>query len=827
MAKPKISVSDKLTKALLHELYVHHAELEAQNEELREMQHRLEKVGDQYTDLFDFAPIGYLVLDKKGVILNINLTACDLLGYPRSQVIGKPFSIFVSNQNENSGNIPTFFSHLREVYSTESNQSCELLIKQRGNKSINVAMESISTVDYNGQRLNCRTTLKDLTNEKKTIQLEQLNSELKFQKEKAQNYVERSGSFFLELNLDGDITMINNVGCSILGFKPSDSDKNVFLQKPENCPLEGTNWFEQFIPKDRIKESKNRFEQLLKIKPQENKTYEDIILTRNGEERLISWNHSTMINNEGHVIGALTVGKDITEENKAQKILEERERMFRTLFESAAESIIILKDNGEIVSVNQAANSVFGYEKNELLGQSIETLIPQKLRGKHENHRDTYGKDAQTRSMSSKKNLYALRKEGTEFPVEISLSSYTNGDETLVMASINDITIRKAEQEKLENDKFELEKKVEERTHDLYKSQQLHETVARNFPNGVIMVLDEDFNYVFVEGNEMFKKGIISKDLIGTSFLQRINPMAVDEIKNFLQDVFNGYNGSLETRSNHNVHSLNAVAIDNGDGKIKQILVVSTNITKVKKAEEDILRLLKNEQELGKLKSRFVSMASHEFRTPLTSILNSTNLLSKYIDIEDSQEKQHSNVIRIKSSLKHLINILDDFLSLDKLEQRKIVVRETDIVIPNICNEIIDSFTGIIKNTSLIKYTHTGNKNVTTDLSIFKNILTNLLSNAIKYSPELSEIILETEFATDTLKIVVKDSGIGIPKNEQKNLFDRFFRAENAINIQGTGLGLNIVNNYLNLLDGRIYFESEQNKGTVFTVEIPIKKERI
>jgi PAS domain S-box-containing protein len=617
--------------------------------------------------------------------------------------------------------------------------------------------------------------------------------------------------------------MINSVGCKLLGYIPPDEVSSVFTQKPGKCPLIGTNWFDQFIPKEKVTEFKARFEQLLKIEPWENMVYENTILTRDGEERLISWNHSTMINSEGRVIGVLKTGKDITEENKRKKELEERERMFSTLFESAADSVIIINNKGIIVSVNKAASKVFGYEKGELLGLSIEMLIPQHLRGRHENHRDKYGKDPQTRSMGANKNLYALNKEGKEFPVEISLSSYTNGEETLVMASINDITLRKAEQEKLESDKIELEKRVEQRTYDLYKSQQLHETVARNFPNGVIMVLDEDFNYVFVEGKEMYKKGIISKDLLGTSFLKRINPNAVAEIKLFLKEVFDGGSGSLETRSNNNVHLLNAVGIDNGDEKIKQILVVSTNITKIKKAEEDILRLLKNEQDLGKLKSRFVSMASHEFRTPLTSIMNSTNLLSKYVDKADSQEKQKNNISRIKLSLRHLLSILDDFLSLDRLEQRKITVRETNFIIPDFCKEIIDSFTGIIKNTSLIKYTHTGEENVMTDVSIFKNILTNLISNAIKYSPEWSEIILETSLANDRLKIVVKDNGIGIPKSEQKNLFDRFFRAENAVNIQGTGLGLNIVKNYLDLLDGRIDFTSEQNKGTVFTVEIPIK----
>lgn len=813
-------LSSEDAKFLLHELSVHQVELEAQNDELREMQNRLEEVHDMYADLFDFAPVGYFILDTNGTILNANLTGCSLLKYSRSSVINKPFSVYISNDDDGT---LTFYRYLRAVFSSQTIESCELFLKRKGEQNFVALLESVVVVDNEGQKINCRMTLKDITNDKKTVELEFLNRALTREKERAQNYLNMSSVFFMALDNEGRIKMINKFACEILGYTCTNSLGECETQiKCRACSLKGTNWFDHYIPERTRKESKNKFEQRVKKNIKTIVAKESLILTRMGEERLISWNINTLLDIEGQVIGSLWSGNDITEQNIAKKKLEDSERMFRTLFDLASKSVIMTNNKGEIVRINKTTEDVFGYAEEELIGQSIEMLIPKHYRPLHIDSRSTVITKAQTRTAGIDKDLYALNKNGKEFPVEVSLSSYNNGQETLVMAFIDNIATRKAAQEKLINDKIELERRVEERTYELLKSQQLHETIARNYPNGAIMVLDENLNYVFVEGKELYKKGIIGQDLIGTSFLRRMDPEARTEIHKSLTNVLKGKNTSFESKSKGKVHLLNAVGIENDNNEIKQILVVSQNITKLKKAEEDILKSLKNEQHLNVLKSRFVSMASHEFRTPLTSVLNSTNLLSKYMDIPNSSENQKKHVKRIKLSLNNLTNILDDFLSLDQLEQGEVTVRLQQMSITDFFRDMVDSFVGVVLKSSWINYTHKGEEEVTTDKHILKNILNNLLSNAVKYSPEESEIVLKSRVENGILVIIVKDNGIGIPKAEQKNIFDRFFRAENASNIQGTGLGLNIVKNYLDLLKGEISFVSEFNKGTTFTVRIPV-----
>ncbi len=239
----------------------------------------------------------------------------------------------------------------------------------------------------------------------------------------------------------------------------------------------------------------------------------------------------------------------------------------------------------------------------------------------------------------------------------------------------------------------------------------------------------------------------------------------------------------------------------------------------IEQRESELKVALNKEKELNELKSRFVSMASHEFRTPLSTILSSASLIARYTQ-ESHNEKRQKHVDRIKTSVAHLTGILNDFLSLSKIEEGKVEVMPTEININLVCEEVIDEVKGLLKKEQ--KILHQADKiHLFTDKRILKNILFNLISNAIKYSPENSTIscsILQTENDT-TFKIM--DEGIGIPESEQKHLFERFFRASNVENIQGTGLGLSIVKRYVDLLKGMISFESTANIGTTFIVRIP------
>jgi two-component system sensor kinase FixL len=234
---------------------------------------------------------------------------------------------------------------------------------------------------------------------------------------------------------------------------------------------------------------------------------------------------------------------------------------------------------------------------------------------------------------------------------------------------------------------------------------------------------------------------------------------------------------------------------------------------------------LKKEMELNELKSRFVTMASHEFRTPLSAILSSVSLISKYNDPKD-EEKRTKHINRIKSSVANLTGILNDFLSLSRLEEGQEMNNPEEFDIKELADDVMEEISSILKEKQLIEYNHFGTTSVLIlDKNIIKNIFINLLSNASKYSAEGKKILLTTSIYDKHIDIVIKDEGIGIPDEDKPHLFNRFFRAHNTQNIQGTGLGLNIVKKYTTLLDGEVNFISELNKGTTFTITIPFLKQ--
>ena len=242
------------------------------------------------------------------------------------------------------------------------------------------------------------------------------------------------------------------------------------------------------------------------------------------------------------------------------------------------------------------------------------------------------------------------------------------------------------------------------------------------------------------------------------------------------------------------------------------------------KLRETILRLeeaLLKEQELNSLKSRFVSIASHEFRTPLSIIRGSSVLIEKYLN-PFRQGKIESHTSRIIKSVDHLITILNDFLSLGKLEEQKVEVVHRLFDLKDLFQHLEEEVSPLLKSEQRLKIKIAlENPVVTGDRKALHIMILNLLSNAIKYSPAHSVILLEAACANNMLMINVTDHGIGIPEDDKKYLTDRFFRATNASGIQGTGLGLNIVKRYADLLQGNLSFVSKVGVGSTFTITVP------
>jgi PAS domain S-box-containing protein len=409
-----------------------------------------------------------------------------------------------------------------------------------------------------------------------------------------------------------------------------------------------------------------------------------------------------------------------------KKLQQEKEK-FEALFQHASMGILVTNAKAEIILVNNFLLSQFGYKsQNELTGKKIETLIPSRYHAKHTHHTEAYNKKPQPRPMGLGKDLFAVKKDGSEFPVEISLSNYTTTEGSFTIAFVSDITLRK------------------------------------------------DSENAILQQKEL---------------LSEINKKVAD-LNDELED-------KVEVRTRQLQDTLQQLEI----------------------SKDELTKALSKEKELSDLKSRFVSMASHEFRTPLSTILSSASLVAKYVEAEE-QEKRNKHIHRIKSSVNNLTNLLNEFLSIGKIEDGKISANNMDFNIRDMIASLCSEMEGITRINQQIVHTHTGDEIIFSDPALLRNVVTNLLSNAIKFSAEGGIIEVSSNVSKDRVVLTVKDNGMGISNEDQEHLFERFFRGTNVTNIQGTGLGLHIVAKYIEIMDGKIEFKSELEKGTTFIITL-------
>ncbi len=257
-----------------------------------------------------------------------------------------------------------------------------------------------------------------------------------------------------------------------------------------------------------------------------------------------------------------------------------------------------------------------------------------------------------------------------------------------------------------------------------------------------------------------------------------------------------------------------------------EVMAIMRDITKRKIAEAELHKALEREKELNELKSRFISMASHEFRTPLTTILGSAELLKHY-SYKWSSEKKLVHFERIHSNVQHLVELLNDVLLIGQVEAGKLQFNPERLDVVQFCSTLVEELQLSAGSEHTITFTCQFPKlEGYLDEKLLRHILSNLLSNAIKYSPTSSTVNFELVCQNDLAVFHIQDSGIGIPLEDRQHLFESFHRAKNVGNIPGTGLGLSIVKRSVDLHGGNITVNSEVGVGTTFTVTIPLSKDR-
>lgn len=407
-----------------------------------------------------------------------------------------------------------------------------------------------------------------------------------------------------------------------------------------------------------------------------------------------------------------------SEHTDQQVSVSDMNNQVEAIFAFATEGILITDASGIILRTNPSIERMFGYKASELEGKPIEILIPARFHHRHVHHRENFS--PQPRAMGLGFDLYGMRKDQSEFPVEVSLSPYESTQGRNMIAFLIDITIRKQAEMQLLSYKSQLEKEVEERT-----------------------------------------------------------------------------------------------------------LILKEAIKKLENTKSELDQSLKRERELNTMKSRFITIASHEFRTPLATVLSSLSLVEKYADLHQI-DSRNRHILRIKSSIKHLTEMLNDMLAVNKVEEGKVMIHAYSFPLRDFMEEVQADMGGILKKDQMIQtdFQFPEKTTIYSDPKILRPIFMNLLGNAIKFSSENQTILVKIAQHETDWHIEIKDQGIGIPKEDQAEISNRFYRSSNASNIQGTGLGLNIVYQYVQLLGGKIQFESQENSGTTFFIQLPTSHEK-
>ncbi|WP_396596842.1 PAS domain S-box protein [Dokdonia sp. R86516] len=494
---------------------------------------------------------------------------------------------------------------------------------------------------------------------------------------------------------------------------------------------------------------------------------------------------------------------------------ESIEEAFMILFEGASEGIVVVNEAQTIVATNQSARDIFGYEKKELEGKPLDTLIPMRFHKRHGGHFDKFMNHSDKREMGMGRDLYGQCKDGRQVPVEAGLNPFVLHNKNYVMALVTDITVRKNAEKEL-----------------------------RQWAN----IFNESLNEIFIFDATSLKfinANLGAQENIGYTLDELTSMTPVDikpeftetKFRDYIAPLLNGVEKKLIFKTTHErkdgshypveIH-LQPSNADDTNTLVAIILDITERVNYTDKLEKTVVErthqleeALRTEIELNELKTKFLSLVSHEFKTPLSGILTSATLAGKYTK-EEQQEKRVKHLTTIQNKVKYLNTIIDDFLSIERLETGKTNYAYTTFPLSKVLNEVIYDANMHLKDGQSIKYpTDADEYIVEFDEKIMELVLSNLLYNAIKYSSEGTIVDIQLKKMSSELEIKIIDQGIGIPEHEQKFIFNRYFRAENALLNAGTGIGLNIVKTHLENLGASISFTSELDKGSIFTVIIP------
>jgi len=783
--EPKeLSIRDALS--LIHELQVHQIELEMQNKELRRAQKELEDARNRYSNLYDFAPVGYFIFDKNGLILGVNLTGSKKLGSERNSLINKPFSLFISPDSKD-----LFYLHLRQVFSTDARQTCELKLVDTKGVQLDVQLESLSVQEGNFHH--CRTSMSDITQRKKAEKISQ----------EARSYAESIIDTVREpfVVLDKDLKVLSASRSFYTNFEvtPNETVGNLIYD------IGNRQWD--------IPSLRTLLEDILPEKTQFNNYEVSHNFQTIGQKTMLL--NARQIYQE--VIGTpiiLLAIEDITQRKRAEKISQEARSYAESIIDTVREPFVVLDKDLKVLSASRSFYTNFEVTPDETVGNLIYDIG-----------------NRQWDIPSLRTLLEDILPEKTQFNnYEVSHNFQTIGQKTMllnarqiyqevigtpiILLAIEDITQRKRAE------------KISQEARSYAES--IIDTVREPF-----VVLDKDLKVLSASRSFYTNFEVTPDETVGNLIYDIGNRQwDIPSLRTLLEDIlpektpFNNYEVS------HNFQTIGQKTMLLNARQIYQevigtpiILLAIEDITVRKQLEEF---RLENERlnNINKTRSEFLMIMSHELRTPLTSVIGFSILLQGKAQGE-LNEDQTFFVDTILKSSKHLLDLINNFLELAKIEAGKQELIFEEISVPDTINEIFE----IIKDTAL-EHDILLRKEfdpeilfIQADRMAFKQILFNLLSNAIKFSKNEGEIItMSTKRENDMVKISIIDTGIGIKEEDLPRLFQKFEQLDSGISrkYEGTGVGLAITKKLVEMHGGKIWVESKYGQGSKFIFLLPI-----